>query len=376
MFEMDGDKNTKIPIAYVIDNFYRGGGTENQLAVLIDNIDRNRFTPYVFNLKPKWTDTEIDIDCDVYYLNVGSLLSLNTFKAISRIASFLKENKVKILQVYFVESRLIGTIAGKLAGMKKIVFCRREMGWWYTPMKLRLFRILARMAHYCLVNAHAIKELVAATEKFPASKIEVVHNGVELKRRGEGKPKERSDFGIPDFAPVVVMVANLRPVKRIDRLIRCAAAMKNDRVHFLVVGDGPLLDDLKVQAESLNIGERFHFYHAKEGVYDILQMSDVGVLTSESEGLSNVLIEYAFAGLPTVAFDSGGNREVVDDGRSGFIIADNDVKLMAAKIDFLFEDVELYRKMGAAAREHAENNFGVASMVKKTEDFYLKILEE
>ena len=77
MSEYSGMDKRKIPIVYIIDNFYRGGGTENQLAVLIDHLDRTRFTPYVFNLKPQWDGTGIDIDCDVFYLNVSSLVSLN-----------------------------------------------------------------------------------------------------------------------------------------------------------------------------------------------------------------------------------------------------------------------------------------------------------
>lgn len=370
------NEDEKIRIAYVIDNFYRGGGTENQLAILIDHLDRTRFTPYVFNLKPKWGDNGIDIDCEVIYLNVSSLLSISMIKAVLNIARFLRKKKVDILQLYFLESRLVGTLAGRLARMKKIVFCRREMGWWYTSGKLKLTQVMARLSHYCLVNAHAIKKLVAETEKFPAEKIEVIHNGVELKQRGEGMPKVKADFGIPENAPVVVMVANLRPVKRIDRLINCAAKMENKAAHFLIVGEGPLLNDLKSQAESLGIGERVHFYYAREGVYDILKLSTIGVLTSDSEGLSNVLIEYAFAGIPTVAFDTGGNHEVIEDGQTGFIIPRGDEKMMSEKIDRLLNSREESSRMGETARQNAREKFSVAAMVKKTEDFYVRILSE
>lgn len=367
----DGEK---IPIVYVIDNFYRGGGTENQLAVLIDHLDRSRFTPHVFNLRPKMPDKNIEIDCGITYLNVSGLMSFSAIKAILHIARFLRKNKTKILQVYFFDSRIIGTIAGRLARMKKIVFCRREMGWLVTPGRLRIMRWLAKASHYCLVNAGAIKKMVAETEKFPEDKIEVIHNGVELIRRAEGKPKTKTDFGIPENAPVVVMVANLRPVKRIDRLINCMAGLENKAAHLLVVGEGPLLDDLKAQAARLGIGERVHFYYAGEGVYDILKMSDIGVLTSESEGLSNALIEYSFAGLPAVAFDTGGNDEIIDNGRTGFIIPGWDENILIEKIDRLLSNPDEATTLGEAARRNAESKFSVPVMVRKTEDFYLLIL--
>ena len=153
-------ENKPIPIVYVIDHFYRGGGTENQLAILIDNMDRAKFTPYVFNLRPKEPDMSIEIDCEVEYLNVESLFSLAALRAILKMRRHLKQNDVKIVQVYFMDSRAVGVMAGRLAGIRNIVACRRDMGWWHTPKKMFVMRTLGRFARYCLVNANIIKKMV------------------------------------------------------------------------------------------------------------------------------------------------------------------------------------------------------------------------
>jgi glycosyltransferase involved in cell wall biosynthesis len=366
----------KIPIVYVIDNFYRGGGTENQLATLIDHMDRSRFTPYVFNLRSLASGAPIDIDCDVVYLNSDSFLSISFPKAVLKIARFLKEKKVRILQLYFFDSRLVGTLAGRLAGIKPIVFCRREMGWRLSPFKRLLFKRLARLSDYCLVNARAVKEMVVNSESFPESRIEVIYNGLRLKPKEGADLVIREELGIPESAPIVGMVANLRPVKRIDRFIRIAATLKNKNAHFLIIGAGPLLEELRDLAHSLNIDGRVHFYHTVEGVHDIIGQFDIGVLTSESEGLSNVLIEYALSGIPSVAFEVGGNAEVIANDQTGFVIPDEEEMSMAERIDFLLENPDLSGRLGHAAREMAEEKFSIESMVEKAEDFYIHILSK
>lgn len=372
--EKDNHVRKKIPIAFIMDHFYRGGGSENQLFTLVDCIDKNRFTPYVLNLRPKWKP--IETNCKVFYLDVNSILSFRVIKAILEVARFLRRNRVEILQVYFFDSRIIGTLAGRLAGVKRIVFCRREMGWDHTRKKLLIFKMLAKLSHYCLVNAKAIKDMVKKAESFPENRIEVIYNGVELKPRSESAPKTKKDFNIPDKAPIVTSIANLRPVKRIDRLLRVADILGKSGPHFLVIGRGPLLDELKAQSESLGLTDRVHFYHTVGGISNILKISDIGILTSESEGLSNVLIEYALAGIPSVAFDIGGNREIIIDGQTGYTIPDGDEKKMAEKINYLLSNPEVSCRFGETARRLAREKFDVKEMVRKMEDFYLRIAGE
>jgi len=366
----------KIPIVYVLDNFFRGGGTENQLANLIDNLDRDKFTPYVFNLRPKWKD--IEINCDVHYMDVESVSIKNPFpalKAIGQVADFVRKVKAPIVHVFFFDSRIVGTLAARRAGFPLVVYSRREMGYWYTRFSLMVSRWLARRSDYCLVNANSIKRMVSETEMFPGSRIEVVYNGVELKPESNSTPLTKSDFGIPEDAPVVGIVANLRPVKRVDRFIEAASLIKNKDVHFLIIGGDTLGDVLKKQVEDLGLSDRIHFRHVV-GVYHVLKLFDVGVLSSQSEGLSNVLIEYALAGVPSVTFNVGGNREVVLNNETGFIVPNGQVEEMAEKIEQLLEDPELRCRMGKKASEIAQDKFDIKNMARKTEDFYNKIIEE
>ena len=366
-------KPRKIRIAYVIDHFFRGGGTENQLANLIDHLDRERFEPIVFNTRPFWHEVETAQPCPVIYLKVRSLFSWRALTAFFKLWRHLRRERVDIVQVYFFDSRLLGTLAGKLAGVGRIVFCRRDMGWWHTRLRKATIRSLAAVSHYCLVNARVVKDMVVGTERFPRERIEVIYNGLRFGPPPGATPITRGDLDIPEHVPIVGMVGNLRPVKRYDRLVRIAAAMSNRQAHFVVVGRGQLLESIRAQAAEAGVIDRFHFLHLV-GVYHLLRLFDIGVLTSESEGLSNVLIEYALAGKPAVAFDVGGNREVVLDGETGFVVPDGDEEQMAARLDYLLETPHLCEQYGARAQQTAPSRFDLEAMVGKTEQFYERIV--
>jgi len=368
--------SNKIPIVYILDNFYRGGGTENQLATLIENLDRDKFEPYVLNTRPQWPGKSIEINCEVTYLDLENTLSFGAIKTIKRVSDYLKEKKAQILHVFFLDSRIIGTLAGKLAKVNKIVYSRRDFGWWYTAKGLFIARRLASMSDFCVVNANAIKKLVAESEYFPLDKIEVIYNGVDFCPRPNAEVFSKGKFGIPEDAPVIGMVANLRPVKRIDRFISIAEKIKNKAAHFIMVGEGSLKERLQKEVSGAGLSDRFHFTHTVDGVYNMLQLFDIGILTSESEGLSNVLIEYALAGLPVVAYDTGGNSEIVFNGETGYILPDGEIDRFAEKIDILLEDKNLMTQYGNKAIEIARDRYLVETMVKKTEDFYMSILNK
>jgi len=362
----------KIRIGYVIDRLAPGGGTENQLIKLLENIDRENFEPIIFSLRPRDPQC-LELGCETYYLDIRSLMSLSTVKAVFKAARLFRRKNIHILQIYFYDGRLVGTMAGRLAGVNPIVYCRREMGWWYTPMKLRLSRFLARLSHHCLVNAEAVKKMVAATEGFPSEKITVIPNGVDLEPGSPDKRPRKSDFGIPEDAPVIGVVSNLREVKRLDRFLELAARIENKKTHFLIIGKGPLQDKLAARAAELGLADRVHFHHAVKGVHDIIALFDIGVLSSESEGLSNVLIEYSLSGIPSLAFDVGGNPEIILNGETGYIIADGDIGLMAEKANAILSHLELKKKLGETAASHARENFSIKKMTLLTEELYRRL---
>ncbi|GEM_PF-785410 len=365
----------KIRVAYLIDTFIKGGGTENQLAVLINNLDATRFESHLFTLRGSEQHDMPDVTCPVFSLNVTRLLSFRALTAIFRFVWFLRRNHIQVLQLYFIDSNIFGVIAGRLAGIRSIVVNRRDMGWWYETRALAWTNRLNRFVPYCLVNAHAVKEIVTRVEPFNESQITVICNGVALATDTISAARARAALGIPPTAPVVGIIANLKPIKRIDLFLRVAGRLPDKTTHFLIVGKGWLEEALKAQAQSLLPASQVVFRHTVVSAFDVLPAFDVGVLTSETEGLSNVLIEYALSGIPAVAFANGGNGEVITDGQTGFLVADADEEAMAEKIAYLIENKATAQQLGTAAKKRAREKFTVKAMVEKTEEFYIEVVE-
>jgi len=363
-----------IPIVYLIDFLSYGGGMENQLAWLLKNIDRGRFNPRLVCLRREKISNTKDVGCPIVHLGVDKLMSLRAVTAVWRLVALLRRHRTRILQIFSVDSNIIGVLAGRLAGAPHIVVCRRDMGLWYDSGPLRLVNLVNHLANHCLVNSAAVKEAVAANETFRPEQIHVVHNGIPRPAPIDKPVLTRADVGVPDSVPLVGIVANLRPVKRIDRLINVLKRMKNSDAHLIIVGKGVEKEALQRLVISLGLTERVHFYHTVKQTLEVVRLFTVGALVSDSEGLSNVLIEYALSAIPSVAFDTGGNREVIVDGETGYLVPPYDESVMAEKIDSLLDDPERVARLGRAAAELAYAGFSLETMVAATQDFYLDIM--
>jgi len=362
-------------IGYLIDFFYQGGGTEKQLATVINNLDRCRFEPFVFILRPLDNERPLvpaDVDCQIEYLNVKRFLSLMALRGLFRLVRLLRKHRITILQVFFIDSNLLGVLAARLAGIRRIIVSRRDMGWWDRGGYHFWANRVNRLAPYCLANSEAVKEAVVKSEPFRPEQIRVIPNGIDPPAAGAGTfPFDR--YAIGDRERLVAIVANLKPIKQLDIFLRIAARLNRDNTRFVILGWGPLEKQLRELTNELGIAPRVIFHHTVHGVFDLLSRTEVGVLTSQSEGLSNVLIEYALAGLPSVAFDTGGNREVIKDGVTGYLVPPYDEQIMTEKISLLLGDDELRTRMGKAASQRVSKKFSVRRMMTSTESYYQEV---
>lgn len=363
----------KIKILYIIDYLSIGGGTENQLRKMITHIDKSKFDITLVVLKHlDWEGFPAFADpgCRNFCLDIDKLLSFNTFKKIFRLTSYIRKNNIDIVHTFFFDSNLIGVAGGLLGGCKSIFISRRDLGFWYTKTKLFLLRLLKPFCHVYVVNSNAIKDVVHEQEKVPREKIEVIYNGFFRLPDTSPSPITKQKLGIPDDAFVVGIVANLREVKRLDLFINVAEKLQDKPVHFLMMGNGPLKKQLLAQAKQAGIDQRFQIQHTLDSIFDYIKLFDVGVLTSSSEGLSNTLIEYQLSGKPAVAFDVGGNNEVIVENETGHLVPFGDIELMARVIQHLLDNTALRQTFGETARKRASELFAGDRMIQLTEKLY------
>lgn len=357
-----------VRVCFMIDRLSRAG-TETQLVALIRELDRRRVRPSLVLL-----DGEDDLsralepdDCPVLRLGVRRLWGLRAVRAVGRLWAFWRQHRPDILQVYFLDSAYFGAPLAKACGIARVVRVRNNLGYWVTRRHRLLDRLVRPFVDVTVTNTSAGRQVLVDREGYPAGRVVVLANGVDTRlfRR----------FLLPDTSKPRVKVgcvANLRPVKNIDGLMRAArlALARYPQLVFEVAGDGEQREELERLHGELGLGERFRLRGPVADIPQFLRTVDIAVLPSHSEGMSNALLEYMAAGRAIVATDVGANATVVRHRKDGLIVPPGDEAALVAAVGELLADPLRAAGYGASARSRAEAEFSRAAALRRFEQFY------
>ncbi len=208
--------------------------------------------------------------------------------------------------------------------------------------------------------------------------VQVIPNGVDTQRFApaetwEAKLALRSRKGLPRQGLLLGCVAALRPVKNHQGLLKAferAVKISATPAFLVLVGDGPLLGDLKVLAHELGMGERVIFLGRRTDVDELLRCFDVFVLNSHTEGLSYALLEAMASGLPAVATAVGAAVQLIADGREGYLVPPGDEDALARVLMSLLKHPEVIFEMGLRARKTVEARYGIETMLERYRALY------
>jgi glycosyltransferase involved in cell wall biosynthesis len=245
------------------------------------------------------------------------------------------------------------------------------------PEHLWLKRIGMACATTVVANTHAGAQAWGVS---PA-KARVVYNGFDWSRV-EAASLATGCESAPgtdwESSFTVVMTGRMEPLKDYRVVISAARLLRKEErpYHFLLVGDGQQRDQLMAEAIDLVSDGCMTFADAGLEVLSYVRRAQVGVLMTDpkwaQEGCSNAIMEYMACGLPVVCGEGGGNREVVEDGKTGFVIAPADPRALAQRIAYLRDHETERRAMGAAGRKRILETFSLERMVGS----YGRIYEE
>ncbi len=369
-----------IKIAFVIDTIESPtAGTEKQLLMLIKYLDRSRFQPYLCVLRTsEWLENEFRL-CPFIIVGINSFKNISGLKGVFSLSQFFRNEKVDIVQTHFRDSSIAGILAARLAGVKTIIGTRRNQGYWLTPFEMKIQRWLDRWVSTYIVNSQSTKNWVAENEGVDNRRVEIVNNGFDFSLFPAdltlNRKQMRISLGIKEHVPVVVIVANLRPVKDHGTFLKAAKIVHHrfPDARFLVVGSGPELQKLKVLSSELGIDHVVNFLGARTDVTGILAACDIGVLSSLSESFSNAVVEYMAAGLPVVSTNVGGTDEAVDDGVNGYIVPTRDWENMGRRLVDLLNTGKAV-EMGQEGRRRSREKFALTAMVDKTENLFIRCI--
>ena len=343
-------------IAYLVDR-YPGpqAGTEGQLLQLVRYLDRTRYQPSMAVFRSSEYVERNLFPCPVRVLGITKLASMGAVLRIVRYVLVLRREGFRLVHCFFNDSSMIAPVFLKLFGIRVLV-SRRDMGFWYTPKNLVVLRLIAPFVDCYVANSHAVKQLVQRQEWVSDKKISVIYNGYDVTAEKANPTATAKIPEIPDGVPVVGIVANLRPIKRMDTLVEAfaLAGKQCPDAYLAIVGDkaskqaAKTLNELEALACRLEIRERVIFVGRVDDPMPYINRFTVAVLCSESEGFSNSIIEYMRAGRPIICTDTGGNSEVVQDGHNGFLVPVGDINRLADRLIHLLTDNALARRLGEA----------------------------
>jgi len=375
----------KVPhVLFVVDQLWQLGGGERVLLEIVRRMDRNRFRCSVLTLQPDPAPEVLKhIPCQLHILPLRRAYDLRALKMGLRLRRLIRDENVSIVHTFFETSDLWAGPIAKLSGVPITISSRRDMGFLRRGKHRVAYPIASRFFDYVLAVSDEVRSYCIQTDHIPARRVETLYNGVDLEEIS-AKADERDirrELGLSPGVPVVATVANIRPVKGLDVLVRAAAKVCREfpEAVFLIVGDvlvPETYSELQALVESLNLKNNVRFVGKLANPYPVLQASDVFCLPSRNEGFSNALIEAMGCGLPCVATRVGGNAEALLEGTTGYLVESEDDEAMAERLLRLLRNPELALKMGAAARERAENQFSIQAMVSRLMKIYEELLAE
>ena len=338
------------------------GGSERQLDLLLESLDRECYRPAV----AVWSYRESD--CYVKHIKrLGVPLhqmpegmpAASKLRALRALVKGLQPEVIHSLSSFTncaVWWAALGTAAVPVGSVRTdFHLCKNRSGPWFG-------RLNACRPPYQIFNSVAAAEQARTSRSyFVPREVAIVRNGLNV--------YQFKNSPVPENKPVrVTGVGSLKSIKRWDRLLVAVSELKR-RGHTCRVslaGKGPVLESLKRRAEILELSSRIEFLGHVEDIQGLLSDSTFLVHCSDSEGCPNAIMEAMACRRAVVATDVGDARLLIDDGVTGFVVPRGDDRLLVDRMERLIQDRSLCSRMGNAARAKAEREFRVDRLISQT----------
>jgi glycosyltransferase involved in cell wall biosynthesis len=252
--------------------------------------------------------------------------------------------------------------------------------WLLKPKRIShhlLYRLGSRWVNGLVAVSEDVKKSILETMNgIPADKISVILNCVDVSRYGQvtNRSALRMGLGFAETDHLMALVATFKRQKGHKVLLEAAAELipQFPNLHILLVGDGELRDELQAIARDLNLDRNVHFLGMCSDIPEILAASDSFVLPSLWEGLPMALIEAMASGLPVIATDVSGTRQVVVPGETGILVVPGDAQELASAITEFLTNPARAHAMGTHARQRVERLFSAQKQARE----YVSLFEQ
>lgn len=320
----------------------------------------------ITNKKSELYDKLSDYNIKTYSLKISNLSFLNPFK-VNKIKQILSKEKISTIIINLPADLKVAAPAAKKAKVTKIIYRRGSA----IPIKNKLLnRILFRKyVDEVIANSFATKNTILANnpELFDKNKIKVIYNGINI-----DKKTEKINYNIYPRKNKELIIGNAgRFVKQKNHkfLIELAKRLKELNLNFqlILAGEGKLKPEIIDYAKQLNVEDKVTFTGFIENITSFMNGIDIYILPSLWEGFGYVIVEAMYCKKPVIAFNLSSNPEIIEDKKTGFLIAENNLEEIIDKIKLLFDNKKLREELGENGEKRVLEYFTIEKTLENIE---------
>lgn len=366
---------------YFIIPAMKGGGAEKVLSIILERIDRNRFTPKLI-LFVKTGDHLNRVPDDVEIVSLDKKSRWDVLKMIFKLRQVVKAGRPDVVVSFLDYTNILVILALLFLKEKRgVIISERSyhrMYLLYTRMgaiREKLMSFTYKRASMIIAISSGIKDAIVEDFKVDQSKVEVIYNPVDIKSIQRLKEERVSHkfFEAKRDVAVLISVGRLDKQKNFDLLIRAFAAVREKMSACLIIlGQGRLEMELKVLAARLGVGDYIDFVGFQANPFAWMSKSDIFILSSIWEGFGNVIVEAMACGTAVISTDClAGPREIISDRENGILVPANDLYAMSKAMQHLIEDKAFRGALAKRALDYVER-FDIANILPQ----YWKVIDK
>ena len=356
------------------------GGAQRQIFHLATGLERSRFHPVVVSLHreeplmAELRDRGVETAC-IPARRRGLDPTLP-----GRIAALARRHDARILQTHLFAANAWGRLAGRLARVPVVIATEHTVRPQRRWRELLAERALAPWTSAYVVVSEAMGRTLARQLPSLSDRIVAIPNGVDLAAFSgdaeESRAALRDELGCGPETRLLGVLANLTPDKGHRFLLQAVASMGDaaQDLRLVLIGEGAEREAIAAQARDLGLADQVTLLGHRNDVPRLLPGLDLLAQPSVREGMPVGILEGMAAGLPIAATDVGGTTEALDGGNCGLLVPPRDPAALRRALEELLGDPDRAGSLAAAGRRRVEQRYSVASMVRRTEDLYDRLL--
>jgi glycosyltransferase involved in cell wall biosynthesis len=350
------------------------GGAERCLVQLATRLDRSRFCPIVYSLAPEPSPGRRElVDCiraaGIEAIFLGHNSPRRVLTAVRQLAAGFRQRPPDVVQTFLFHANVVGALATRRAGISSFVLGERVA----DPRRWRAW--LERWAGRDAARVVCVSQSVADHCRrfgYPAERLEVIPNGIDVAAFAEAEPLNLCELGLPSGRCGIVYIGRLHQQKGLQSLLAAAPNFLRTLPNhdLILVGDGPERRSLEQLAGESGFGKRIHFVGWRTNIPSLLAASDLLVLSSQWEGMPNVILEAMAAGKAVIATRAEGVVELLGEQAEPQTVALRDGAGFATRIAELAADESTRERLGRMNQARAASTFSLAAMVQRYARLY------